>query len=110
LSINFSEDRQGIPFTLRITVIEVGTCQPIPRAAIDIWHCDAIGLYSHFVNASLGGIGGGGRPPPGMNGTRPPGPPGGGNRNTDNTTFLRGNCFLVFISIITYSKSFQVFK
>jgi hypothetical protein len=89
-------------------VIEVGTCEPIPKAAVDIWHCDANGIYSHFVNASLNANGGGGgpppgmngtgpppgmngtRPPPGMNGTRPPGPPGGGNQITDNTTFLRG--------------------
>ncbi|UJR11540.1 hypothetical protein I4U23_015720 [Adineta vaga] len=94
---NITENRPGIRFTLHITVIEVGTCQPIPRAAVDIWHCDAIGLYSHFINASLGagplpGMNGTRPPgpPPGTNGTRPPRPPGGGNRNTDNTTFLRG--------------------
>lgn len=100
----FSEDRPGIPFILHINVIEVDTCKPIPNAAVDIWHCDAIGLYSHFVNASLGANGGGPPPgangtrpprPPGTNGTRPPGPPGGGNRNTDNSTFLRGKCLFI---------------
>jgi hypothetical protein len=91
-----SEGRPGIPFTLHIDVVEVGTCKPIANAAVDIWHCDAAGIYSHFLNASLGGNGGGPPPgmngtrPPGMNGTRPPGPPGGGNQITDNTTFLRG--------------------
>ncbi len=103
--MNFREDCQGIPFTLCITVIEVGTCQPIPKAAVDIWHCDARGIYSHFINASIGdNSGGGDRPPPWMNGTRPPGPPpgmngtrppGGPNRTTDNATFLRGNYFFV---------------
>ena len=88
-----SEDRPGIPFTLRITVIEVGTCNPIPKAAVDIWHCDAGGIYSHFVNASLSS--GSGGPSPGMNGTRPPPgsaapPPQGGSQNNDNSTFLRG--------------------
>ncbi len=85
-------------------MIEVGTCEPIPKAAVDIWHCDAAGIYSHYINASLSDNGrpppgmNGTRPPgppPGMNGTRPPGPPGGGNRITDNTTFLRGNQLLI---------------
>jgi hypothetical protein len=86
--------------------MEVDTCKPIPKAAVDIWHCDAIGLYSHFLNASLSDNGGGRPPPgmngtrppgppPGMNGTRPPGPPGGGNRNIDNTTFLRGKYLFI---------------
>jgi protocatechuate 3,4-dioxygenase beta subunit len=85
-----SEDRQGIPLTLHINLIEVATCQPIPKAAVDIWHCDAQGIYSHFINGSLGGTGGPPQgPPPAMNGTRPARSPGGPNQNTDNSTFLR---------------------
>ena len=43
------EPRNGIPLTLTINVVEVGTdggCTPYAGAAIDIWHCDAEGVYS----------------------------------------------------------------
>ena len=50
-------------------VLNVNTCLPISNAIVDLWHCDAVGLYSHFI------AGGGG-----------PGP----NPQNDNQTFLRG--------------------
>ena len=66
------EDRQGTPLRLAIRVREHGSCQPVPDAAVDIWHCDATGLYSGFESASTGGGGGGGSGP------------------TDSTRYLRG--------------------
>ena len=40
--------RQGVPLTLALTVLRFdGTrCTPLPRAIVDIWHCDATGVYS----------------------------------------------------------------
>ena len=32
--------------TLRLTVLNVSTCKPIKGAAVDVWHCDAGGVYS----------------------------------------------------------------
>ena len=32
---------------------------PIESAIVDVWHCDATGLYSGFEAASMGGPGGG---------------------------------------------------
>ena len=40
------EDRQGVPLALAVAVVDASTCEPIPDAAVDIWHCDALGLYS----------------------------------------------------------------
>jgi protocatechuate 3,4-dioxygenase beta subunit len=40
------EGRPGVPLALRLTVVDVSTCKPIRRAAVDIWHCDAGGVYS----------------------------------------------------------------
>jgi protocatechuate 3,4-dioxygenase beta subunit len=75
------EDRPGTPLRLAIRVRENGSCQPIADAAVDIWHCDATGLYSGFESASTGGPGGGGGP----------GRPGGGGASaTDTTRYLRG--------------------
>lgn len=38
---------------LAFRVVDISTCLPIPNAAIDIWHCDALGIYSHFINANF---------------------------------------------------------
>jgi protocatechuate 3,4-dioxygenase beta subunit len=43
---NITEGRPGVPLTLRLTVLDVSTCKPIRGAAVDVWHCDAAGVYS----------------------------------------------------------------
>jgi protocatechuate 3,4-dioxygenase beta subunit len=40
------DGRAGTPLTLRLTVVNASTCKPIKGAAVDIWHCDALGEYS----------------------------------------------------------------
>jgi protocatechuate 3,4-dioxygenase beta subunit len=40
------EGRPGVPLALAVTVVDASTCEPIHNAAVDIWHCDALGLYS----------------------------------------------------------------
>ena len=40
------EDRPGVPLVLALTVVDANTCEPIRDAAVDIWHCDALGVYS----------------------------------------------------------------
>jgi protocatechuate 3,4-dioxygenase beta subunit len=104
---NITEDREGIPFTLRLKVIDADTCKPLKRAAVDIWHCDALGIYSGYE--SMSGGGGGGTPPTGTpptgtpptgapsgtpTGTPPTGGPGGGGGGhqepTDDERYLRG--------------------
>jgi len=43
---NITEARPGVPLTLRLGVVDVSSCKPIKGAAVDIWHCDAGGVYS----------------------------------------------------------------
>lgn len=43
---DITEGRRGVPLTLRLTALDVRTCKPIRGAAIDVWHCDAGGVYS----------------------------------------------------------------
>jgi protocatechuate 3,4-dioxygenase beta subunit len=66
------EDRRGTPLRLAIRVREDGSCDPLENAVVDVWHCDATGVYSGFESASQGG------------------PPGGGSGPTDDETYLRG--------------------
>lgn len=40
------EDRPGVPLALALTVVDANTCEPIRDAAVDVWHCDALGVYS----------------------------------------------------------------
>jgi hypothetical protein len=43
---NITEGRPGVALTLALTVLDASTCKPISGAAVDIWHCDALGVYS----------------------------------------------------------------
>ena len=49
------EGKAGVPLTLRTTVIDVSTCEPVSGAAVDIWHCDAGGTYSGFSQEGTAG-------------------------------------------------------
>jgi protocatechuate 3,4-dioxygenase beta subunit len=40
------ENRPGVPLALALTVVDSDTCKPIRDAAVDVWHCDALGVYS----------------------------------------------------------------
>jgi protocatechuate 3,4-dioxygenase beta subunit len=68
---DITDGKGGTPLDLKITVVDATGCAPIKDAAIDVWHCDAGGVYSGFSQASTGG-------------------PGGGQSATDDQTFLRG--------------------
>lgn len=105
---DITEDREGIPLTVRLKVIDADTCKPLRNAAVDIWHCDALGIYSGYESLSTGGGGGGGGTPPTgtpptdaptdmpsgtPTGTPPTGGPGGGGGHeepTDDKRYLRG--------------------
>ncbi|MPY63429.1 intradiol ring-cleavage dioxygenase [Streptomyces spongiae] len=85
-----TEDREGIPLALRIKVIDSETCRPIRNAAVDIWHCDAVGVYSGYEDMGNGGGGPAPTGPPPTAGPSGP-PPGGGHQEpTDDTRYLRG--------------------
>lgn len=51
---DITEDRVGALLALTIVVADVNGCSPIQDAAVDLWHCDAEGVYSGFVAASTG--------------------------------------------------------
>jgi len=40
------EDRKGAPLRLALHLVEASSCAPVTGARVDIWHCDALGLYS----------------------------------------------------------------
>ncbi|CUH78017.1 intradiol ring-cleavage dioxygenase [Tropicibacter naphthalenivorans] len=48
-----TEDREGMPLRLQIQVVSAD-CVAIPNARVDIWHCDARGIYSGYRNRGTG--------------------------------------------------------
>ena len=71
---DITEGKPGVPLKVRVALVDAKRCTPLSNAALDIWHCDAQGVYSGFT-ANGGHMPGG--PPP--RGPRPDGlPPGGG--------------------------------
>jgi len=61
------EDRPGTKLRLVIRLQDSEGCAPISDAIVEIWHCDAAGIYSGAESQSVGGGGEG----------MPSGPPGG---------------------------------
>ncbi len=61
--------------------MNINTCQPISDAIVDLWHCDALGIYSHYIQASQNVP----------------------NPQNDNQTFLRG------LNQILYSVVFGLY-
>ena len=84
---DITEDRPGLPLELMIRVQNTNGCvvgssdNPVANAAVEIWHCDAGGVYSGFEVASLGSNSGPGGPsgdqpaPPGSADSDQPAPP-----------------------------------
>ncbi|MFF4724865.1 intradiol ring-cleavage dioxygenase [Streptomyces mirabilis] len=101
---DITEGKEGIPMTLELKVIDADTCKPVKNAAVDIWHCTALGVYSGYEAMGSGGGGGGGTPPSGAptdapsgtpTGEPPSGAPSGGtggghSEPTDDERYLRG--------------------
>ncbi|MBN9889144.1 intradiol ring-cleavage dioxygenase [Salipiger abyssi] len=45
---DITEDREGVPMRLRMQVV-TASCEPVPGARVDVWHCDAEGNYSGYA-------------------------------------------------------------
>jgi protocatechuate 3,4-dioxygenase beta subunit len=45
---NITEGKTGLRLDLHVTIVDSTTCKPIEGVAVDIWHCDAVGVYSGF--------------------------------------------------------------
>src|SRR5690554_422778 len=47
---DISEGRPGVPLVLQIEVTDTD-CRPLADVPVDIWHCDALGIYSWYAAA-----------------------------------------------------------
>lgn len=52
---DITEGYPGLPTRLLIQVVSSSDCTPIPGAAVDVWQCNAAGIYSGFANQGTEG-------------------------------------------------------
>lgn len=115
---DITEDKEGIPLTLTLKVIDSETCKPVRDAAVDIWHCDALGLYSGYESFSQGGgtaptDAPSGTPTDVPTGEPPSGAPSGGTGGgggheepTSDTRYLRGTWRTDKHGLVTFKTIF----
>ncbi|KAG7443702.1 aromatic compound dioxygenase, partial [Guyanagaster necrorhizus] len=48
------ESQTGVPAYVDIELIDVSTCEPIPGVYLDVWHCNATGVYAGIVASGNG--------------------------------------------------------
>lgn len=46
---NITDGEKGVPLALDIQIVDTSTCEPVPAIYVDIWHCNATGVYSGVV-------------------------------------------------------------
>ncbi|KAK2011953.1 aromatic compound dioxygenase [Colletotrichum eremochloae] len=51
---NLVEDQEGVDIVLDYQVIDVETCEPVPKVYLEMWHCNATGVYSGVIASGNG--------------------------------------------------------
>lgn len=52
---DITEGKTGQPLNLKLKVVNINDgCAPISQARVDVWHCDADGVYSGYANQNGG--------------------------------------------------------
>lgn len=54
---DIADSRPGAPLEISLKILRVGDCAALERARVDVWHADALGLYSGYERQTgVGGI------------------------------------------------------
>jgi protocatechuate 3,4-dioxygenase beta subunit len=53
---DITEGKPGVPLELSLRIVTAGDCVPIANARADLWHSDALGLYSGYDNQAGVGL------------------------------------------------------
>jgi protocatechuate 3,4-dioxygenase beta subunit len=51
---DITEGKQGAPLSLTLQILEANDCAPVPDTRVDVWHTDALGLYSGYEQQQTG--------------------------------------------------------
>jgi len=51
---DISEGKEGVPLRLMLRVLDASaSCAPLRNAVVDVWQCDALGIYSGYEGAAI---------------------------------------------------------
>ncbi len=50
LRSDISDGMPGAPLRVRMRIVDERTCEAVPRARVDMWQADGVGLYSGYTN------------------------------------------------------------
>ncbi len=78
---DITEGQPGMQLVLKLTIVNASSCQALPGAVVDIWHCDAGGNYSGYGSSAAQPGPSTNQPPPGDAHVTP----------TNKLTYLRGS-------------------
>jgi hypothetical protein len=51
---DITDGQEGVPLYLDIQLIDTSTCEPVPAVYMDLWHCNATGVYSGVAASGNG--------------------------------------------------------
>jgi protocatechuate 3,4-dioxygenase beta subunit len=46
--VDITEGKTGVPLGLLVQIVEARDCSPLKGARVDVWHADALGIYSGY--------------------------------------------------------------
>jgi protocatechuate 3,4-dioxygenase beta subunit len=52
---DITEGKPGLPMRISVKVVSFDNCLPIKDAVVDLWHCDALGVYSGIPSEGTAG-------------------------------------------------------
>ncbi|KAG5968837.1 hypothetical protein E4U57_004013 [Claviceps arundinis] len=53
---DISENEPGVPIYVDFQFVDVKTCEAVPHLIVDVWHANALGVYSGVTAAGQGGL------------------------------------------------------
>jgi protocatechuate 3,4-dioxygenase beta subunit len=51
---DITDGQEGVPLYLDIQIVDTSTCEPVPAVYMDLWHCNATGVYSGVAASGNG--------------------------------------------------------
>jgi hypothetical protein len=51
---DITDGQEGVPLYLDIQLVDTSSCEPVPAVYMDLWHCNATGVYSGVASSGNG--------------------------------------------------------
>lgn len=48
--VDITDGKPGVAVELKLRIVDAKTCTPMPGVRVDVWQCDAVGVYSGYAD------------------------------------------------------------